>query len=728
MNSIKKTSLTLAVLAIVMVVCISAAPIDESDAELTVSDVTYIGNSQGGIFYLQVNSNLAGEPIVVSINSTADQYRGIVSEDGSVICTPNGDVTPLTSTSPQGYDIEVSAFAQKVVKDNVVIRSISFDENGGAGSDVADTIFATAGANVSIPDVDWTLDGQGFKGWSEDKAATEADVAPGDYVVPDRNIELFAVYGTEPVTTEITISVTGNGADVTADGLVNGKITAKVGDKLTFDVIAHQGYTLDGATYTYNKQTIDITGGSFTITVAEGADTLVVDAVKEEQPVEPVTVTVSSIGAQITYDGKTVTGSVQLMPGSDATFGITALEGYTMEGCSVTYNGQSVTVENGAFTITVAEAGGEIVVVLREDKPVLYNVTVTSNNTSMGTASADPESARAGETVSLTATPNDGYRFVEWNVISGDVEIKGDSFVMPASNVAISAVFEAVPPTEYTIYVETATGGTATASATTATAGTLIILTAIPDDGYVLDYWVINEDITTNSTFRMPEGNVTVTPVFRLLENYDVTIRISGDGTVLYNGAEISNGSAIKVREQSDLVLTYTAGTDNYTVRCTVSDENARVSNANGTLTVTGISKNCDVTIEFVKGYMVTVADSEHGDVFPGTGLQPENTTVTYTVMPDSGYAVSRVLVDGQEVEVIGNEFQVEIGESAHTISVEYVYVGIVDDDDDEEYVPPVVVVRPDDGGDSTTYIVAIAAAAVVAILAALILMQTRKS
>lgn len=718
MNNIKSTFAILAVAAVLaMGVC--SITYESEATETSIGTVTYSSIDGFDIHLDDVESGQVG----VNFPNDGVSAGGMLVDHNLHV-----DIADVTGrlTEGTGYQGQLMVRPLLPVSFTMDIAEMIFNVNGGIGSTV--TAYMSTGVN-NLPELGFTgPNGEEFLGWATTADATVPDVDDG-YEVPTDGDTLYAVYGTAPVTTEVTITVTGNGAVVTAEGLVNGKITAEVGTQLTFTVNAQTGYILDGAKYTYNGETKDITEGSFTITVAEGADTLVVDAEKE-QPVEPVTVTVRSTGAQITYDGETVAGSVQLMPGSEATFGISALEGYTMEGCSVTYGGQPVAVDNGQFTITVSDEGGVIEIVLQQvgpgpgPEPEVYDVTVISNDGAMGTASAEPASAEEGTTVTLSYIANDGYRFVEW--ISDDVEIIGDRFVMPAKNVTVTAVFEAIPPTEYTIIVNQATGGTATASAATAIEGAVITLTATPDDGYVLDHWVINSDDVYRNTFTMPAGNVTVTPVFRALDNYDVTIEISGEGTVLNGGSEVMDGTMITVRELSDLVLTYTAGEDNYTVRCTVSDENARVSNASGTLTVSGISTDCTVTIEFVQGYMVSVNGGDHGEVSPGTGLQAENATVTYTVRPDAGYAVNRVLVDGQEVVVTGNQFQVDVGSSTHSIIVEYVFVGIVDDDD-EEYVPPVVVV-PKGDDDTTTYIVAIAAAAVVAVLAAIILMQSRKS
>ena len=58
--------------------------------------------------------------------------------------------------------------------------------------------------------------------------------------------------------------------------------------------------------------------------------------------------------------------------------------------------------------------------------PTEYTVTVTSGGN--GTASASPAKAAAGTEITLTATPNTGYHFKEWQVISGNVTIKDDKF------------------------------------------------------------------------------------------------------------------------------------------------------------------------------------------------------------------------------------------------------------------------------------------------------------
>ena len=107
-----------------------------------------------------------------------------------------------------------------------------------------------------------------------------------------------------------------------------------------------------------------------------------------------------------------------------------------------------------------------------------YAVTVRDDG--HGTGSADPASATAGTEITLTATPNAGYHFKEWQVMSGDVTVRDDKFTMPGSGVEVKAIFEedAPPtPTEYTVTFDGNDGTPSVGSMTT----TKQKLTSLPD-------------------------------------------------------------------------------------------------------------------------------------------------------------------------------------------------------------------------------------------------------
>lgn len=119
------------------------------------------------------------------------------------------------------------------------------------------------------------------------------------------------------------------------------------------------------------------------------------------------------------------------------------------------------------FSITIAKA-----------PETEYAVTVRDDG--RGTGSADPASATAGTEITLTAAPNAGYHFKEWQVMSGDVTVRNDKFTMPGSDVEVKAIFEedAPPtPTEYTVTFDGNDGTPSVGSMTTAKQK----LTSLPD-------------------------------------------------------------------------------------------------------------------------------------------------------------------------------------------------------------------------------------------------------
>lgn len=75
--------------------------------------------------------------------------------------------------------------------------------------------------------------------------------------------------------------------------------------------------------------------------------------------------------------------------------------------------------------------------------------TVTVNNDGNGTANADVTSAKEGVQVTLTATPNTGYKFKQWTSSGTAVSISDNKFNMPAGNVTLKAEFEVA--TQYTV-------------------------------------------------------------------------------------------------------------------------------------------------------------------------------------------------------------------------------------------------------------------------------------
>ena len=240
-------------------------------------------------------------------------------------------------------------------------------------------------------------------------------------------------------------------------------------------------------------------------------------------------------------------------------------------------------VMSGGVTITdnkfiMPEGNVEVKAIFEEDAPAPAEYTVTVTSGGNGMASASPAKAVAGTEITLTAKPDEGYRFKEWQVISGGVTIVDDKFTMPEGNVEVKAIFEedAPPaPTEFTITVKTDGNGTASASPAKAAAGTQITLAAKPDNGYHFKEWqVISGGVTIeNNKFIMPDSDVEVKAIFEEdappAPTNPAKPNISVTGTYTYNGSV--HTATVNGYDSTTMNVTGNTGTDagDYTVSVT---------------------------------------------------------------------------------------------------------------------------------------------------------------
>ena len=197
-------------------------------------------------------------------------------------------------------------------------------------------------------------------------------------------------------------------------------------------------------------------------------------------------------------------------------------DGLTLKQTTGEISGTPTAEQTAQFTVRALNSVGndkkELSITITKAPAAEYTVTVTTEGG--GTASASPAKAAAGTEITLTATPNTGYHFKEWQVESpAGLVITNNKFTMPDSNVAIKAIFEEdspFAPTKHTVTVKTDGNGIAFASPLLAVAGTEITLTAMPKKGYHFKEWqVINGGVTVkDDKFLMPNNNVEIKAIF----------------------------------------------------------------------------------------------------------------------------------------------------------------------------------------------------------------------
>ena len=290
--------------------------------------------------------------------------------------------------------------------------------------------------------------------------------------------------------------------------------------------------------------------------------------------------------------------------------------------------------------------------------------TITVTTAGGGTASASSTSATAGTEITLTATPNTGYHFKEWQVESpAGLVITNNKFTMPDSNVAIKAIFEEdspFAPTKHTVTVKTDGNGIAFASPLLAVAGTEITLTAMPKEGYHFKEWQVISGgvVIENNKFLMPDTNVEVKAFFEegappAPTKYTVTVTTEGGGT--------ASASPAKTAAGTEITLTATPNTGYHFKEWQVeSPAGLVITNNKFTMPDSNVAIKAifeeDSPFAPTK-HTVTVKTDGNGIAFASPLLAVAGTEITLTAMPKEGYHFKEWQVISGGVAIENNKF-----------------------------------------------------------------------
>ena len=209
--------------------------------------------------------------------------------------------------------------------------------------------------------------------------------------------------------------------------------------------------------------------------------------------VQEVPATTYSISISVSpTEGGTVSGSGQYEEGATATVTAVANEGFRF--LKWTEAGTQISTEASlTFTVTSDRTLTAIFEPISEPAPgptpkPTYTINVSAAEG--GTASGGGEYEQ-GSSVTLTATPENGYRFIAWTENDEQISTDENYTFIADHDRTIVAIFMPIPKPIYTIHVSSTQGGTIGGSGSYKE-GEVVTVNAIPDNGYRFLCWEEN--------------------------------------------------------------------------------------------------------------------------------------------------------------------------------------------------------------------------------------------
>lgn len=299
-------------------------------------------------------------------------------------------------------------------------------------------------------------DGWAFAGWST-SSSVNTTTAPSFTTSVSSATTLYAVYShTEsssapirrvPATVGTTMwAETWTGATTATSGSDNATPSANYGKGTTV-------YNSGTITYTQSANTVYVRnentgGGTAPELLLSSGKTWTISNIPTGEATE-LTLTYKSNNTKSSVTCSTTGASIT---GSSKSYTITTSGASTITlvfGCS-----GNTRIDDVSLTVKTAGSGGSSggSTTTYMTTPTCgdpHTITLSGNgSTNGGEFSASNESAYAGATISLFATPEEGYQFGSWTVTKaggGMLNVTNNQFTMPDADVTISASFTALP-------------------------------------------------------------------------------------------------------------------------------------------------------------------------------------------------------------------------------------------------------------------------------------------
>lgn len=520
--------------------------------------------------------------------------------------------------------------------------------------------------------------GYGLKLLSIDGEEVTIEAGPGD--------EFIYGFDIDSDTTSVVIQASFNKVfEVDVDDMTGGSVTpdkykAFEYDTVTLTIEPNTGYAISGEGVVVKQQdetpvTVTPTVGnecSFTMPAAN----VYVSAEFIDAPVEPEpeTYTVTCWPAE---NGDLLQGNTRYKEGDNVTIAYRPDEGYRLASMrALAYGDSGNILWNEDITETNSfEMPASNVVVFATFEPAPNTYTIGTNVTGKGTVNVSPAStAAAGDWVTVTATPFEGYKLALLNYsFDGhtwapvDIMDSG-TFWMPAHNITVYAVFVPVSG-EYAINVKT-DGGCKVSQPVSAAYGEYVTIDIDMNAGHHLYNVYLDNELVTDDvywyngqwhySFYMPNHDVDiyvttttkyfVNPIYNIDGGtVEVWVKDAGgwDSTIF---ADKGDWVCFKVSPYSG----YELGSVSVTGRWSNYSYDVHYNNYDGCYYFKMPGESVDLSVSFVDGqHRVYVKDVSNGSLTANVNWAAEGDKVYVTAKPSKGYELTWLSVKAADGTVL---------------------------------------------------------------------------
>lgn len=378
--------------------------------------------------------------------------------------------------------------------------------------------------------------------------------------------------------------------------------------------------------------------------------------------------------------------------GSDVRITATPDEGYMVDSANTYYvnasNEKSYAVNVNGDVCTFSMPNNDVTLYVNfkkaetPDEPTGTTYTISRGTSANGTFVVNANKADAGETVTITTSPNSGYKVSRVSVTGATATKFADNvyiFTMPAQNVTVSVTFERG---DYTVTLTNYTyddGRISLSSGTTTTGryaeGDRVYIYAYPDrDFYVRSLTITRTDnrqtvnyYESSSSddvfyFDMPASDVTVRAYFTD-GVYEITKDIDGNGSLTITGED---GNVTDVAEEGEEIRITASPSNNYRlgdlyVTYTDADDEDQVIypeveyKNNGNVDYYWFEMpeyDVEIYADFGEGDHVAWidrSDMKNGTIRVSPNVADEDDTVSIYVTPDTGYQLDELIVEDED-------------------------------------------------------------------------------